>query len=211
MRWRAASGRAVQITSRRLVSLALRSVAAISYEVEALEHPVRVALQSNLQANTPETAPTRDPRKGRGLQHALEPLLAVDHAMRVVLGHRTRSSGLTMAAGMEHAIEHDGSVATLTQSEPDLGRVTLSAELRPGRPLRLVKFLSYHWSSQQSVAWLRDQVDASLESALAEGFEGLAETQREMLDGFWEHAYAVFQGIFWPAYMVFEAFTALGG
>lgn len=27
---------------------------------------------------------------------------------------------------------------------------------------------------------------------------------------FWEYAYAVFQGIFWPAYMVYEAFAALG-
>ena len=29
--------------------------------------------------------------------------------------------------------------------------------------------------------------------------------------GFWEHAYAILQGVFWPAYMVFEAFTALRG
>jgi hypothetical protein len=28
-------------------------------------------------------------------------------------------------------------------------------------------------------------------------------------DGGWEHLYAIFQGIFWPAYMVFEAFAAL--
>ncbi|QCX26134.1 hypothetical protein [Nocardioides jishulii] len=28
-------------------------------------------------------------------------------------------------------------------------------------------------------------------------------------DRFAEYAYAVFQGIFWPAYMVFEAFAAL--
>ncbi|TIC88310.1 hypothetical protein E8D34_05075 [Nocardioides sp. GY 10113] len=28
-------------------------------------------------------------------------------------------------------------------------------------------------------------------------------------DGFWEHAYAIFQGIFWPAYMVYDAFAAL--
>jgi hypothetical protein len=28
--------------------------------------------------------------------------------------------------------------------------------------------------------------------------------------GFWEHAYAIFQGLFWPAYMVYEAFHALG-
>jgi hypothetical protein len=30
-------------------------------------------------------------------------------------------------------------------------------------------------------------------------------------DGFWEHAYAIFQGVFWPAYMVFAAFGALNG
>ena len=29
-------------------------------------------------------------------------------------------------------------------------------------------------------------------------------------DGFWEHAYAIFEGIFWPAYMVSAAFGALG-
>jgi len=29
--------------------------------------------------------------------------------------------------------------------------------------------------------------------------------------GFWEHAYAVFQGVFWPAYLVYEAFVALAG
>ena len=93
-----------------------------------------------------------------------------------------------MASGMEHVLEHDGEVSTLTQSEPDLGRVTLSAELEPGRPLRLFKLLAYHWSSQQSVDWLRDQVDASLESGLAEGFEGLAEAQREALDRYWQRA-----------------------
>lgn len=32
-----------------------------------------------------------------------------------------------------------------------------------------------------------------------------------LADGFWEHVYAVFQGVFWPAYMVYEAFSALAG
>ena len=38
-----------------------------------------------------------------------------------------------MASGMDHVVEHDGEVTELTQSEEDLGRVTLSAELQPGR------------------------------------------------------------------------------
>ncbi len=31
----------------------------------------------------------------------------------------------------------------------------------------------------------------------------------QQASGFWEHLYAVFQGLFWPAYMVFDAFSAL--
>jgi hypothetical protein len=30
-------------------------------------------------------------------------------------------------------------------------------------------------------------------------------------DAFLEYLYAIFQGIFWPAYMVYEAFEALHG
>lgn len=32
-----------------------------------------------------------------------------------------------------------------------------------------------------------------------------------LADGFWEYVYAVFQGIVWPAYMVYESFGALAG
>ena len=31
----------------------------------------------------------------------------------------------------------------------------------------------------------------------------------QQADVFWEYLYAVFQGLFWPAYMVYEAFAAL--
>lgn len=33
----------------------------------------------------------------------------------------------------------------------------------------------------------------------------------QQADGFWEYALAILQGIFWPAFMVYEAFQALGG
>lgn len=31
----------------------------------------------------------------------------------------------------------------------------------------------------------------------------------QQADGFWEYVLAVLQGLFWPAFMVYEAFTAL--
>lgn len=32
----------------------------------------------------------------------------------------------------------------------------------------------------------------------------------QQADGFWEFVWAIVQGIFWPAFMVYEAFAALG-
>ncbi|HEX2071028.1 MAG TPA: glycosyl hydrolase family 65 protein [Thermoleophilaceae bacterium] len=188
LRWRTASGVAVKVSTKRLVSLSLRSVAAILYEVEAIDQKVRIALQSNLQVNRMRAAELDDPRGGRHIEDALQSELSVHDDVRVVLGHVTRASELSMASGMDHVISCDSDVEQLTQSEADLGRVTLSVELQPGEKLRVVKFVSYHWSSQQSVEWLRDQVDASLESAIAEGFDGLVEEQREILDRYWERA-----------------------
>lgn len=33
----------------------------------------------------------------------------------------------------------------------------------------------------------------------------------QQADGFWEFVWAIVQGLFWPAFMVYEAFSALGG
>jgi alpha,alpha-trehalose phosphorylase len=187
-RWRSEAGHAVRITSRRLVSFVDRSVAAITYEVEALEQPIRVALQSNLQANQTDRPGGADPRAGRALGDVLDSALHVDHGLRTVLAHVTKSSQIHFAAGMEHTIESVGEPSTLTQSEPDLGRVTISVALTPGRPLLLTKLLAYHWSAHESVDWLRDQVDASLESAVAQGFDELAERQKAYLDDYWQGA-----------------------
>jgi alpha,alpha-trehalose phosphorylase len=195
LHWTSQAGRSVRVRSRRLVSFAERSVAAICYEVEALGQPMRVALQSNLLANQSERwegradAPTRakkgDPREGASLGTVLDSQLSVHDGLRVLLAHTTRSSGLALAVGMEHVLDTEEEPETRTQSEPDLGRVTMSAQLTPGRPLRLIKLLAYHWSSRESIEWLRDQVDASLQSAVAEGFDGLAAAQRSYLDDYW--------------------------
>jgi alpha,alpha-trehalose phosphorylase len=186
--WTSEAGKSVKVTTRRLVSFRDRSIAAISYEVEAVDEPLRVAVHSSLLANQRDRPGDDDPRGGMVLESPLEPQLHVDHEQRVVMVHTTKRSGLTVAAGMEHLVTTTDMPTVLTQSEPDLGRVTMSAKLEPGKPLTVVKLLAYHWSSQQSVEFLRDQVDASLENAVAEGWDGLAKSQRTILDEYWQRA-----------------------
>jgi alpha,alpha-trehalose phosphorylase len=183
--WTSQGGRSVRVRTRRLVSFEQRSVAAIEYEVEAVDKPMRVALQSNLIANESQATAGADPREAAQIGHVLESQLFAKHDLRVVMAHSTRRTALSLAAGMDHVVHSSDHATSLTQCEEDLGRVTITARLRPGQPLRVVKFLAYHWSSQQSIEWLRDQVDASLEIARAEGFDGLVEAQRAYLDDYW--------------------------
>ena len=196
LRWTSEAGRSVRVRSQRMVSLEQRSVMVIRYEVEVDDgEPLRVAVQSNLLANqTPQERARVDPRSAAELRNVLAPCLSTRHDHRVVLAHRTRRSDIAVAAGMDHEIEVEDHPKSLTQVDEDLGRVTVSALLEPGRTLTITKYVSYHWSSAQSVEWLRDQVDASLESAIAEGFDGLLAAQRRALDAWWHVADVEIEG-----------------
>jgi alpha,alpha-trehalose phosphorylase len=186
--WLSPADRSVRVTSTRLVSFAQRAVAAILYEVEVLHERTRLVIQSELVANEPGPAPSRDPRAAAALTAPLRSVLYRHHDSRVVLLHATRASGLQMAAGMDHLIEGPDGYDVSTESEPDLGRVTIAAELEPGQKLRLTKLIAYGWSSQRSAPSLRDQVDGALSAARHSGWEGLCSAQRQYLDDFWHRA-----------------------
>lgn len=193
--WVSPAGQAVRVSSTRLVSFAQRAVAAILYEVEPLDAPARLVVQSELVANEPLPANVGgDPRAGAGAGSALRSELFSDHDARIVLVHSTRESGLRMAAGMDHVVEGPPATQTTAESGEDLGRVTVATELEPGQRLRLVKFLGYGWSSQRSLPAVRDQVEAALAAAHRSGWEGLLAAQRAYLDDFWDRADVELEG-----------------
>ncbi len=186
--WRSPTGCAIRVRSTRLVSLGQRSVAAIRYEVEALDDRTRIVVQSELVANEPVPARTKDPRAAEVFE---DPLVAEHHGhreLRATLVHATKASGLRLAAAMDHVVYVTEGTGTATESDPDLARVTIATELGAGETLRVVKFLAYGWSSRRSRASLRDQAEAALASAKRTGWDGLVRSQREYLDEFWERA-----------------------
>src|SRR5438876_9245330 len=72
VRWTTPAGRTVKVSSVRIVSLTQRAIAAISYEVEPLDAPIRVVVQSELVANEALPPQSKDPRVGAALESALE-------------------------------------------------------------------------------------------------------------------------------------------
>jgi alpha,alpha-trehalose phosphorylase len=186
--WVSPAGQAVRIRSTRLVSFVQRSIAAVRHEVEPLGAPARIVLQSALVANQVVPEQTHDPRAAAALRAPLVNEYHTHRDLEVSLGHRTRHSGLRMAAALDHEIDGPNHPATESESEEDLARVTISTELAPGQSLALVKYMAYGWSSERSMPALRDQVDAALAAAHRSGWEGLRTGQRAFLDDVWERA-----------------------
>jgi alpha,alpha-trehalose phosphorylase len=89
---------------------------------------------------------------------------------------------------MDHAIDGPPGTDVTSESIDNLARVTITADVSPGTPLRVVKFLSYGWSGERSLAAIHDQLMAALASAVHGGWEELLAEQRSYLDGFWERA-----------------------
>ena len=190
--WSSPAGARIKVTSVRMVSLTQRAIAAISYTVEPVDQKLRLVLQSEIVTN--EELPQRgnDPRLAAILE---DPLVSEEHQStndkapaRALLVHKTRVSGLRIAAGMSHEIKGPDKMAVRAESYPDLGRVTVATEVSPGQPLHIVKYIGYGWSSERSRPALIDQVVGALAGAQLTGWDGLLAEQRAYLDEFWEGA-----------------------
>jgi alpha,alpha-trehalose phosphorylase len=194
VRWTSPSGRKVRVSSVRMVSFTQRAIAAICYEVEPLDKPMRVVVQSELVANEALPLQSEDPRVGAALASALE---SDEHHAQDTLGilvHHTKVSNLLIGAAMDHNIEGPPGMFIVSESFPDVARVSITGRLKQGEKLRIVKFISYGWSSLRSRPAIHDQVIAALSAARFTGWEDLLSEQRAYLDDFWACANVELEG-----------------
>jgi alpha,alpha-trehalose phosphorylase len=188
LEWCSPAGRAVRIRSQRLVSLTHRAVAAINYEVEPVDAPVLLVLQSELAANEQLAAPPDDPRVAAALP---DPLVAEQHwadDTGATLMHSTRHSALRLAASMDHQVTGPDHTEVQSSATEHVARTAVICRLEPGHRLQVVKYLAYGWSSRRSFTALNDQVRAALTAARYTGWTGLVDAQRQYLDEFWAGA-----------------------
>jgi alpha,alpha-trehalose phosphorylase len=104
--WQTRSGKQVRIVSRRLVSLLEKHVAAISYEVTPLTGPAAVVIASEVAVNAPsDGADQIDPRRAKFVDGRLHYQFGYARDSRIVLCHATARSGMSVACGIDHALD----------------------------------------------------------------------------------------------------------
>jgi alpha,alpha-trehalose phosphorylase len=192
--WVSPAGGRVRVRSTRLVSFVQRAAAAILYEVEAVDGDLRVVIQSELVANEPLPTGEKDPRAAAALEKPLRSEWAFNRDLAAALVHSTVSSGLRMAAAMDHVVDGPDGTGTDSESTDEEARIVVAADLAAGERLQMTKFLAYGWSSQRSLPAVRDQVRGAVTEARHTGWDDLLAGQRAYLDDFWDRADVEIEG-----------------
>jgi len=187
--WRTQAGPRLELKTARFVSLSHRHLAAIRYELRALDSDTNVSISSEILHQQPLPADTSDPRLAVGsVGRVLEPAGSYCDRNRAVLSYVTLSSDLALACGMEHVLESSFPIASTATCEDNAASVVFTARLPPHQPLRLTKYLGYHYAKREAADQIRSQVGWTLDRAEQNGFEKLLARQRDDMSDFWSRA-----------------------
>jgi alpha,alpha-trehalose phosphorylase len=193
--WETAPGKQVLIKCRRIVSFEHRHLAAISYEVTVLNADAPVAISSQILNEDTRQAEADDPRRPRGFRdRVLMPKVRLSGDRRIVLGHQTVSSGMTLACGIDHVIDTECEHSHSTSCGEDRGKVVFSVNARAGVPIRLFKYMTYHTSRSAPPEELCDRAGRTLDRATGDGFEKVEQGQRAFVADFWRRSDVQFEG-----------------
>ncbi|MHA7181741.1 glycoside hydrolase family 65 protein [Arthrobacter sp. MDB2-24] len=199
LEWRTPSGKRVLVRTRRLVSFSDRHLAVVDYEVEMLDAEASILLSSQIlnrqdgvdedQVLPAADSATFDPRKADSFkERVLQPRLKRVDGSRYLLGYRTTNSSMTVACGVEHDLVTDNEWDQRSHLEDDLAKHVYRVKAKPGRPIRLVKTITYHTSRGVPVRELADRCGRTLDRALEVPVEEQYQKQREWLADFWSRS-----------------------
>jgi alpha,alpha-trehalose phosphorylase len=201
MIWEAFPGVRIQLTSQRMVSLTNKAIAAMQYQILALDESVNVEVTSILDGNTHNRQSGNDPRVGSGLRgqamHTAHTLANPHHSI-LHLTQATIRSGLELGCSISHEMktqDHGQLVfikptAITAPCEDEPGRVKLvyQTTVAQGQAIDLTKYIAFTDSRDFEPQELLEKADALSSEACALGFAKLVHQQRDYLDRYWKHS-----------------------
>jgi alpha,alpha-trehalose phosphorylase len=188
-------GRRFWVRTKRFVSMVQRHLACIRYQVTALDAPGRLVISSELV--TPQgshAGHVLDPRRSRAFsEEVLRPEGERVDGPRLIRAYRTVSSGLAVAAGVDHEFDPRTLRHVTTRMDEDHAYVTFDVTAPVGETVTLVKWLAYHYGPDDADD-LMNRAEATLYRARSIGYRGAYAAHTEELARFWERSDVVWEG-----------------
>ncbi|MCB0346917.1 MAG: glycoside hydrolase family 65 protein [Bdellovibrionales bacterium] len=184
--WETPGGLLVEISSKSMISFVHRHLGVIYYSVKVINSDAPLAIASIVRGTQENPVSEGDPRQSRGfIKKVLLPEQDYCNEKRVILNHITDASKMRLACGIDHEIETDCPVQYRSRSEPDYGEVVFDVHAKLGRPINLIKYVTYHTSRTADALELKVRSERSLDKAAGTGLYTLLAEQRNYLDDFW--------------------------
>ena len=188
--WETPAGKQVLIRSRRLVSLANRHVAAISYSVTLLNAEAYVVISSEMAANgSSASVDSNDPRQTRAFSgRVLHPRTSYSKDRRIVLCHATEKSRLFLACATDAVLETSCPHTYKVLHTEDFGQLAFTIEAGPDCPILLTKYMVYHTSQTASPEELCGRAEWTMDRVTTQGFQQLLAGQEQYMTDFWRRS-----------------------
>ena len=194
--WETPAGQRIAISSRRMVSMTHRHLALLTYDVRCLNQTAHITLSSEMMTRHLDgEGGKHDPRRMAGFDgRVLDPVAQRSRDRRVILCHRTRSSAIMLACGMDHQLVTEGRVQESVRCGNNRAEVVFSVEVGPEQPVHLTKFIAYHFAKDCDVEELSNCAERTLDRTMEIGETQLIKEQRDRYDTFWERADVKIEG-----------------
>lgn len=187
-------GRRFWVRTKRFVSMTNRHLACIRYQVTALDRESRLVVSSDLV-----TAPQMD----QGLPHdqrrsrtfgddVLTPMGDNLDGPRIVRSFRTKQSGLTVSAGMDHEFGPHVQYVD-TKVDDDRARVVFGIDAPLNETVTIYKWMAYHYG-QDEAADLRYRAEASIVRARSAGYAAVFGAHTDAMADFWQRSDVEWEG-----------------
>lgn len=195
--WTSPGGKKARICIKRLVSMAMKNIMAVSYQVTPLNFDGEIRFTSHLSADVENHTRKTNPIVDYGpFGRKLEPVTLKADERTLYYEGVTQTSRLTVGCGSTHRMfvgTADSQRAEWSgEAEAQAGALDASLTLYvPGKrelSVTLEKIICYSSSLDMEDTLLEDFVRKTLSEAELLGFEGLEREQKKIMHRFWETA-----------------------
>lgn len=198
--WRTPAGKRVRVRSRRMVPLAQRHLAIMTFEVTLLDQRASVAISSQLLNRQDKWHEFADQSIDRRISDGGDPRKAEQFNRRVLqqcgytadsdtgrlrLAYRTAESRMALGVVADHQLETTSTWSSDAQADGDMAKVIYRVAAEPGEPITLTKVVSFHTAQSVPPGELLDRCERTLDRTHEEGVAAQFAGQRSWLDTFW--------------------------
>jgi len=187
--WRTQQGATFAVDAQRIVALAHPGLVCIRWTLRSQDYSGPVSIDSCVYGNRAAAAQGDDPRFGAGSGLAMDITRCTADASAAWLAQRTRSSAIAVVCAQRHRV--DGAAFAGASADGASARQTFAATLQPGAAITVEKYIAYAWTQPlgaETDVHLYTNVEATLDAAIAAGFDALAGAQAGEYAKFWNGA-----------------------